>query len=50
MGGIGPRLSKGIEVEEEVTPDSATVRCVGARLLRLRTGVHTFELLSAGSV
>ena len=47
-GGIGPRLSKGIEVEEEVTPDSATVRCVDARLLRLRTGIHTFELLSAG--
>ena len=49
-GGVGPRLSKGIEVEEEVTPDSATVRCIGPRLLRLRTGVHTFELLSAGPV
>ena len=44
MGGVGPRLLKGIEVEEEVTPDSAAVRCFGARLLRLRTGVHAFEL------
>ena len=43
-GGVGPRLPKGIGVEEEVTPDSETVRCIGARLMRLRTGVHQFEL------